>query len=178
MTKLEINIREAIPKDAKALNSYIRMIFKTSKHLITSPEEYHYTPWKQRLWIARKKNRKNETCLLALLNGEIVGMLDNWTDQRARVCHVTTFAMSVHPEHRETGIAKQLLSTFIHIIQNHPELEKIELHVHADNSAAIRLYENMGFIHEGIRMRAIHYQDGRVIDDILMALWPKESLTN
>lgn len=60
------------------------------------------------------------------------------------------------------------------MVKDHPKLQKIELHVHADNKAALQLYESMGFVHEGIRKRAIQYQDGRIVDDILMALWPKE----
>ncbi len=174
MTLKSIKIREAIPKDAKALNAYVQMVFNTSKHLITSPDEFRLTPWKQRFWIARKLNSKSETCLLACKNGDIIGMLDNWTDRRARVRHVTTFAMSVHPEMRGQGVAKRLLSDFIGFVNEHPTLQKIELHVHADNKAAIGLYEGMGFTREGIRERSIRYQDGRVVDDILMALWPDD----
>jgi putative acetyltransferase len=174
MTLKSIKIREAMPKDAKALNAYAHMIFNTSKHLITSPNEFRLTPWKQRFWIARKLNNNSEICLIACKNEEIVGMLDNWTDRRARVCHVTTFAMSVHPEMRRHGVAKHLLSNFIDFVSEHPTLQKIELHVHADNTAAIGLYESMGFTREGIRERSIRYQDGRVIDDILMALWPDD----
>jgi putative acetyltransferase len=178
MTLKSIKIREAVPKDAKALNAYTKMIFETSKHLITSPHEFRITPWKQRFWIARKLNHKSETCLIAVRgnskDAEIIGMLDNWTDRRSRVCHVTTFAMSVHPDMRGQGIAKRLLSEFIRCVREHPTLEKIELHVHADNHPAIGLYESMRFKREGIRERSIRYQDGRVVDDILMALWPDD----
>ncbi|UTW54249.1 GNAT family N-acetyltransferase [Kordiimonas sp. SCSIO 12610] len=174
MSRESIHIREATPKDAKALNAYIRLIFETSEHLITSPEEFRQPPWKQRMWIARKNTNTNETCIIALKDDKIVGMLDNWTDRRKRVKHVTTFATSVHPDYRGQGIARKLLNEFIDLVRLHPTLEKIELHVHADNISAIGLYEKMGFLREGIRSRAIKYQDGRVVDDILMAIWPNE----
>ena len=166
-----LEIRTAQPGDARLLNQYIKLIYATSKHLITRPEEYIAGPWKQRLWISRKLARKDEVCLLAIHSGSIVGMIDNWVDRRQRVCHVTTFAMSVHPEHRGKGIGKHLLGEFINWARKHDTLEKIELHVHEDNIGARQLYEKMGFEFEGQRKKAIKYADGRVIDDILMAYW-------
>ncbi|GHF25823.1 hypothetical protein GCM10017044_20820 [Kordiimonas sediminis] len=80
--------------------------------------------------------------------------------------------MSVADGARNQGIGSRLLGTFSDWVANHATLEKIELHVHADNAQAIALYEKHGFTVEGKRIGAIRYEDGRVIDDILMAKWP------
>lgn len=70
------------------------------------------------------------------------------------------------------GIGKALLNHFIAWVKKHPTLERIELHVHSDNRSAITLYETTGFQLEGTRRSAVKYEDGRVVDDHIMALWP------
>lgn len=175
MTTAKIQIRGAIPSDARQLNRYIRRIYSTSNHLVTKPGEFRIRPFRQRFWIAGKASNPFETCLIALSEGNIVGMLDSWTDRRARVKHVTTFAMSVDPDQTRQGIGTLLLQNFIEWVAGNPRLEKIELHVHADNAPALALYEKTGFTIEGTRNRAIKYDDNRFIDDILMAYWPNSS---
>lgn len=175
MTAANFSIRNAVPVDAKQLNSYIRRIFSTSQHLVTQAQEFRTRPFQQRFWIAGKASNPYETCIVALCDGNIVGMLDSWTDRRARVKHVTTFAMSVDPDWRRRGVGSALLKKFIAWVDKNPHLEKIELHVHADNTAAINLYKKIGFVKEGVRSDAIKYEDGRIIDDILMAYWPHSS---
>ncbi len=48
-------------------------------------------------------------------------------------------------------------------------LERIQLEVFDDNEPARRLYERIGFVHEGTRRRAI-YRDGTFHDDHLMSI--------
>ncbi|NVJ98440.1 MAG: GNAT family N-acetyltransferase [Alphaproteobacteria bacterium] len=169
----ELVIRNAVPADAGALNTYVRSIYGEARHLITRPDEFRMGKWQQRRWISRKAASQTEMCWLATYGAEIVGMLDNWTDHRARIRHTTTFAMSVRADQRGKGIGKDLLSKFIAWVQNHKSIERIELHVHSDNIAAKKLYESFGFECEGTRYGAIRYEDGRVVDDHIMALWPK-----
>ncbi len=168
----DITVRSARLSDARDMNGYIKRTFAESRHLITRAEEFHIGPLRQRFWISRKISRRNELCLVAEAQGQIIAMLDNWTDNRARVRHTTTFAMSVAPQWQRQGIGKKLLSQFIEWVQKHPQLSRIELHVHSDNEAAIALYRSVGFRHEGTRLKAVQYEDGRVVDDHIMALWP------
>lgn len=171
MTNLP-EIRDARPSDAKAMVAYQRRIFSDARHLVTSPDEYRVGPWRQRFWIARKATSRLECCLVATQGDDIVAMLDSWTDRRRRVTHSTSFGMSVANGWRCKGLGKKLLSHFIAWVQKHPTLERIELHVHADNTHAIKLYTQLGFQFEGTRKGAIRYEDGRVVDDHIMALWP------
>lgn len=172
MSKPKVEIREAKPDDARKLNAFMRSIFATSKHLITREQEYATGPFKQRLWIAKKHTNPVEVCFVATSNGAIIGMLDNWTDRRSRVAHSTCFAMSVCPSYQRSGVGRALLQTFINWVKSHAGLSRIELHVHNDNEAAIKLYESCGFEREGLRKGAVKYEDGRIVDDIIMALWP------
>lgn len=175
MTSANIEIRPAIASDARNLNRYVRHIFATSEHLITRPHEFATGPFRQRMWIAGKATNPYETCLIATDGKDIVGMIDSWTDRRERVKHVTTFAMSVHPDWHGQGIGRRLLTSFVDWVRDNDRLEKIELHVHADNESAIALYKKCGFEQEGVRKRAIRYNKNDFTDDILMAYWPNSS---
>lgn len=170
--------------DSAALAAYIKETYATARHLITKPQEYHASAKLQREWIRMRLSNPLTTCLILRRESAskptdpVLGMLDSWTDNRARVAHVTTFGMSLHPSIQGRGLGKALLGKFIQWISVHPVIEKIELHVHADNSKALALYEKMGFEREGCRQGAIRYEDGRIIDDIIMALWPKAAQPN
>jgi len=169
----DIIIRAATPSDAAMLNRYIRDIYREGTGMITQPEEFRASNIRQRFWLARKGINPDETCLLAVQGGAIVGMLECWTDRRRRVRHSTTIAMSVHANWRKRGIGKKLLLHFTDWVHKHPRLERVELHVHADNEAALALYRSIGFAHEGTRRNVVRYEDGVVVDDHIMAFWPK-----
>ncbi len=170
--KPKTQIIEAKPAHAKAINAYVADIFATSDHLITRTSEYYMSRWQRRKWLARKEFNPVEVCLLAVNDGQIVGMLDCWTDRRARVTHTTCFAMSVKQGWRCKGVGTILLKRFILWVKANPTLERIELHVHDDNEHAMTLYKSLGFTIEGTRKNVIRYEDGRIIDDHIMALWP------
>lgn len=177
MRALTQNIRivEAEPSDAKAMNDYLRDIYTYERHMITRGDEVAFGPASQRKWIKQKQDNPLNSCMIAKdmdHDGRLVGMLDSWTDTRVRVRHVTCFAMTVHAAYRRKGIGRALLEHFCRWVAAHPVLEKIELHVHADNVGAKTLYDTMGFQLEGRRKEAIRYEDGRIVDDLLMAFWP------
>jgi len=170
---IKFHIREAKPSDAGRLNRYIKAIYAESETLITRPEEFRAGAFRQRFWIAKKQTNPVETCLIAEENGTIIAMLDSWTDRRKRVAHSTCFAMSVADGYRCKGVGYHLLRHFIDWVAKHPSLTRIELHVHSDNKHAMKLYKRCGFELEGTRKSAVRYEDGRIVDDHIMALWPK-----
>lgn len=170
------HIDVANPSDGRALNDYLRLTYALEQHLITRSDEVRLGPLGQRKWIKNKRENPLTTCLLAkdIKTGAIIGMLDNWADARARVRHVTGFALTVANTHQGRGIGTALLNHFINWVIEHPILEKIELHVHDDNLVARKLYERIGFTHEGVRKGAVRYEDGRIVDDLIMGYWPKQ----
>jgi putative acetyltransferase len=55
-----------------------------------------------------------------------------------------------------------------------PGVEKVELIVRSTNDAARRLYGKFGFVEEGRFRNRIRLADGKYIDDISMAWFPKQ----
>lgn len=171
MSKLIYDIRPARPSDAKALNRYMKKTFADGEHLITQKGEFTMGPIRQRMWIARKMVSRVETCLIAIKDKRIIGMIDCWTDKRARVRHATTFAISVAAPFQGKGIGRRLLSELLKWADDNDTIQKVNLHVFENNKGAIKLYESMGFSHEGRRTKAVKYSDGTYYDELLMGLW-------
>jgi ribosomal protein S18 acetylase RimI-like enzyme len=106
---------------------------------------------------------------VALIDKQVVGWCDIRRLKHEGFRHRGELGMGVDPRYRRLGVGQQLVS---HTIQKAKEsgLERIELEVFASNVAAIRLYEKMGFVTEGVKSKARKI-DGTYDDIIEMALF-------
>ena len=59
---------------------------------------------------------------------------------------------------RGQGLGRILLEDLIQTAQAHPDVARIFLEVRPANIAALKLYENCGFVRSGVRKR--YYKDG------------------
>ena len=75
--------------------------------------------------------------------------------------------MGVLAEYRRGGIGATLLAACLRKAAS-KGITRVELTARADNANAIRLYERMGFVHEGIKRGAMRH-DGVDHDCVLMA---------
>ena len=82
--------------------------------------------------------------------------------------HAGTLTLGVHPRWQGRGIGRLLLGAALDWADR-VGIERMELNVLADNHRAVRLYEHHGFVLEGTRRGAFRFDDGRVVDDLLMA---------
>jgi RimJ/RimL family protein N-acetyltransferase len=71
--------------------------------------------------------------------------------------------------HRGRGFGVQAVRLLLQHGFSDLNLERVFLHVFADNGAAIRAYEKAGFRHEGL-LRSAAFVDGRFLDIIVMAI--------
>ena len=72
-------------------------------------------------------------------------------------------------EDRNRGFGREAMDLTIGFCRDHLNLTRLSLAVHSDNAAAIALYENLGFVTEGVQ-RSAQFIAGRWIDLRLMAL--------
>jgi ribosomal protein S18 acetylase RimI-like enzyme len=77
--------------------------------------------------------------------------------------------MGVHKDFRRRGIGTRLIDEAISRAKE-KGLERIELGVFASNAPAIKLYEKMGFVVEGVKKKA-RKLDGVYDDLVNMALF-------
>lgn len=88
--------------------------------------------------------------------------------EQAFVRHSCTLFIGVLADWRGYGIGKQLLErTLYQAWENN--LTRVQLDVYADNHKAIQLYDQLGFVHEGLQ-RCAHIVNGQYRDIVTMAL--------
>jgi RimJ/RimL family protein N-acetyltransferase len=99
---------------------------------------------------------------------DVVGWCDINRNRRPGLQHSGVVGMGLLPRYRGKGLGRMMLERAISDARV-KGIERIELEVFASNTPAIRLYEGLGFVHEGIKRRA-RKLDGAYDDLILMAL--------
>ncbi|KRB57031.1 acetyltransferase [Rhizobium sp. Root708] len=80
----------------------------------------------------------------------------DWINGVARIGRVM-----VAPAMRGQGLAKPLLEAALEQAFSHPGIERTELNVYSWNTAAIRTYNKVGFLHEGVRRSSAKVGDER-----------------
>jgi len=168
-------VRAGGPGDARGVLQLTGASLADSDYLIQTPDEFAPSLRRTRAWLRRLSRSETEIVLVAEIDRRIIGLLDTVTEPRRRLAHSTRFGLLVAAPWRDQGLGRALLSRLIDWARAHSTLERIELHVHADNVRARALYASLGFEEEGVRRRAIKYEDGRYMDDVLMALFVKEA---
>jgi len=107
--------------------------------------------------------------LVAAAENDVVATLSVAGGRHAKVRHVGEIGVSVHTGWRRRGVARHLLEVAIEHARAAPALRRLSLEVFAGNTAAIRLYESLGFCHEGRRRGHVRVGD-RDEDVLLMGL--------
>jgi RimJ/RimL family protein N-acetyltransferase len=165
-----ITIRVGREDDAAAVLALTGACVRQNDGLVWEPDEYQKTKEEVRAWISAMLRNDTELFLLAEHDGKIVGNIDFHIGPRARLRHTGSFGMSVAPEHRGRGVGRALLGSVIEWAHATPQIERIELSVISNNSAAIALYKKFGFEEEGRRPRHFKYRDGSYAADVIMGL--------
>lgn len=178
---LNVWIRSADPADAPGLLGFEHDQMATDPHRIREGREGFRDEdgWRQK--IADDLADPSFLFLVAsdalAAGGHIVGRANFRLDQPWRKTrHHGTLGIAVHSLHRGTGIGSAMLSAILDWAAAHPELEKVCLSVFATNVGARRLYHRLGFRTEGRLARHFKMPDGRVIDDVQMAIFVKPGI--
>lgn len=102
---------------------------------------------------------------------ELVGLLRCVSGTKRRIAHVGNIGLSVLADYRGRGVGREMLLGCIAWACEHPVLKRLTLEVVAANTRARALYERVGFVAEGVRVRQIQQSPGEFLDDIIMGLW-------
>lgn len=83
------------------------------------------------------------------------------------------FGIILAKEFRGKGLAKEATALFMSYLFNDIHLNKVSLTALEENTAAIRMYESLGFKHEGCLKRHI-WQDGSFKNLLIFSLFSDE----
>ncbi len=109
----------------------------------------------------------NVHTLVAETTGQIVGYV-RMGQGRGKGSHVGTIStILVHPNWQYRGIGTRLAEEMLNLAYDSLGLKRLRITVHADNQAAIHIYEKLGFEIEGTERQAT-YKDGKYVDILVM----------
>jgi RimJ/RimL family protein N-acetyltransferase len=106
----------------------------------------------------RSNIEKGNPHFVALIDGVVVGWCDIYRDSHPWAQHAGVLGMGVVAAYRGRGIGKRLIVAALDAAR--ANFHRVELEVFSNNAAAIALYEQVGFIHEGRRRDAYLLADG------------------
>jgi RimJ/RimL family protein N-acetyltransferase len=89
---------------------------------------------------------------------------------RETLSHSGGLGMGLSQAYRNRGYGRRLLQATLDAARK-AGFERVELDVYTTNTNAIRLYESMGFVREGLKRRYVKI-DGTWLDAIDMAWLP------
>ena len=165
-------IRRAVPDDAAPALEYLRRVGSETPNLTFGAEGPGLTEAEERDYFARVAASDNSLAIFALVDDTIVGGLTFDGGKRPRLRHAGEFGISVAQEYAGLGIGRALIEYMIAWAERSGVIRKINLKVRVDNAGAIRLYERLGWVHEGRTTRDTlidgHFNDclimGRAVD--------------
>jgi len=96
----------------------------------------------------------SDTFLVARTEHQLIGYISAYAENDTG--YIASIA--VHPDHRGNGIGRTLLRVAMRILERHPTLTAIQLHVRQSNKPAIHLYQKLGYVTIGIETN--YYADG------------------
>jgi putative acetyltransferase len=157
----EIKIRAAEPDDAEAVYE----IFNGPGVVAGTLQ----IPWISLEERRRRMARDGDTHgLVATIDGRVIGLLNLHLERSPRRRDCAWFGMAVHDGFQGQGVGSALMRAMIELADGWYGLRRLELIVHADNAAAIHLYQKFGFLIEGTA-RQFALRDGEFVDALYMA---------
>ena len=163
----EVEIRPAQDGDVDRLLAFATDLF--AEKLPTLPlREEPYTREMEAEFIAEYSADPGALLLLAIRGDEVVSVLNFKPNERSEEAHGGVFGISTAKPWRGRGVGSRLIRE---LIERAPALgiRRIGLETFANNPGAMRLYQRLGFEHEGVR-RAGAMIGGEPVDIIQMAL--------
>lgn len=162
-----VRIRRAVPDDAGPVLEYLRKVGGETVNLTFGTEGPGLSESEEREYLERVGEADNSLAILALVGDTIVGGLTFDGGRRPRLRHVGEFGISVAQEYAGLGIGRAMIEFMIAWAEGSGVVRKINLKVRVDNAGAIRLYQRMGWVHEGRTTRDTLI-DGQFNDCLLM----------
>jgi|SRR6478672_2538370 len=165
----KVIIRSAVPKDATGTLRLFRSVVEERLYTLAEPAEVTTTVEEEQEAIANDQEYLGNLCLVAEIDGEIVGMIHAESGAYRRTRHFADIdSMWVDAKWRGRGVAKLLITTLLNWAKQHPVLEKLGLFVLSSNQRAIKFYEKYGFVVEGKYSRDMKFSENKYVDTIAM----------
>lgn len=160
---LKITVRPATEDDAEAFAKVF-----SDRSASNGTLQHPYTP--PEVWRTRLAGNvgTRQVMLVALVNGRVVGNAGvHAISDNPRQKHVCSLGISIAHAYQGRGVGRALMNACLDFADRWANYSRVTLTVHADNARAIKLYESLGFQHEG-RLRDFSFREGGYVDALFM----------
>jgi len=162
-----LTIREIRPDDAAAFLDLCLALDHETSFMMYEPGERQTTESEQRAIIEQALNMGNSTIIVADAGFQLAGYVAATGGEFNRIRHSAYVVAGVRQAYAGHGLGTRLF-TALEQWALATGLRRLELTVRADNAAAIRLYQRMGYEIEGTKRDSL-LVDGVLIDELYMA---------
>ena len=162
-----MQIRELAPADAGAFQALrLQALRECPAAFASSYEEEHDTPIAV---VADRLVSKPDRCILGAFEGhELLGVVGLQREEMKKLAHKAfIWGMYVAPTSRRSGLGRKLVAEALVRGAALPGVRQVNLGVNASNTAAIALYQTMGFASFGLE-RGFMLLNGELHDEIHM----------
>ncbi|ELS53431.1 GNAT family N-acetyltransferase [Streptomyces viridochromogenes] len=177
----DFSVKPTLAGDKTVLRPFTAADADLMWEIIEDPEveRFTYAPDNEltlervRSWYASLSDRPDRLDLAVTdrVTGELVGevVLYEW-ERHARSC---TFRTLIGPRGRDRGIGTEATRLIVGYGFEQLGLHRVQLEAYRHNHRALRVYEKVGFVTEGIRREA-QSRDGEWMDEVIMAILDRE----
>ena len=163
-----VSVRRAAPADAVALVELARSVAAEPEGWLLTDASWRSTADERRYLRAVRSSAHAAVLVAETPAGDLVGRLSIARDQHPSCPHVADLGVMVAASHRRQGVGRALMAAAAGWARS-SGITKLELHVFPHNTAAIALYEALGYEREGYR-RGHYVRAGELVDVVLMAV--------
>jgi len=170
---LEILVRRATEEDAEALIALGKLTLESYREFVlTTPEEFNPSLEQEKEFI-RSHNVPGGFLAVAEAGKKLIGLVHLKPAAKKKIAHTGEFAIAVAPGYIEQKIGSALMDCLVDWAKSEPGIEKVILNVMQENKRAIHIYKKMGFVVEGVNVKALKQADGTYTNNVQMALFVK-----
>lgn len=163
-------LRGAEPDDAEQVLHSFNLTHAQTDFLLTYPEENSLTVEDELNYLAESAASSNSIEICAVIGGEVVGTAGiSAVGNKIKLRHRAEFGISIDRAYWGRGIGRALTLACIECART-AGYAQLELDVVAENTAALGLYNSVGFIEYGRNPRGFRTRSGAWQELILMRL--------
>lgn len=154
----EAMIRNGDASDGSAVFEVFNQTHAETDFLLSYPDENSFDPEQEAQFLKEKTLSPNETELVAVVDGRIVGTAGiESVGKKYKVKHRAEFGIGVLKAYWGLGLGKALTEACIQCARD-AGYDQLELNVAAENDRALSLYRGLGFVEFGRNPRGFNSQ--------------------
>lgn len=160
----EVLFREAEWTDAAAFLAFMAEVADQTDFLVMDEGGLPFSVKQMETILQESAASAGKLCLLALLDEEVIGVVNVVQDKRQKLAHIGDVFLAVSKPYWGQGIGRILMEEMIAWAGHTHMLHRLELTVQVRNEAAVRLYQSLGFEIEGTKRHGAKSTEGDWLD--------------